>query len=148
MNTTKKQYFINLGLLTLIVALFIGYTVNSRKLNVITCLDFGYQEEAQLAFSVNPRGHQNLDVDGNGVACQWLPAISTAPTKKSAPQTSVTTPSIFDPHTFSSPTPTNKYSALTSRPVLVGFLVIAIAFIGSVVINNKKAIARWLASDL
>lgn len=46
MNVTKKQKLINLGLLALILALFIGYIVNSHKSNVLTCLDFNYQEEA------------------------------------------------------------------------------------------------------
>lgn len=45
---------------------------------VATCDNFATQADAQAAFQSDPAGLVSLDPDGNGVACEELPAAATA----------------------------------------------------------------------
>ena len=50
----------------------------AQETPVATCADYATADEAQLAFDADPEGLAALDEDGNGLACEELPAADAA----------------------------------------------------------------------
>jgi len=83
-----------LGALSVIVTLLLAPTARTQGLQ--SCDDFQFQEDAQTQLTSNPSDPNNLDDDGNGLACEDLPRRDPdAPTDQTAqnpPQKSPSAP--------------------------------------------------------
>ncbi len=103
----------------------------------VDCGDFTYQEEAQAHLDAHPSDPDNLDADGDGIACETLPhrpgggapAPQPTPTACPSPSTSLKpTPS---------PAPTKSPTSQPSEPSRAG----VVGVVGAVGAVGREAAA-------